>query len=310
MKNIMIIILTAIITLFQGTIIGQSNDINLKDSIEEKKFKNLRITDDGIYINFQDGNKEEFIKIDDIDIDIDEDDFDIDIDIDDESFHWDSDDDDEECDDDEDYEDCDDDEDNFRMLLLDLGMSSFMYNESLNLPAELDKFQLKYPGSVNVNLHIFRHRLNMGRTGFHLDYGVSVNWKQYKFQDDFRITPEIASLELVDSEIDFKTNKLRTTYLELPISLTYKRKGSKFFMSAGAYGFTRIGSSQKLKSEDIDTEKIRDDFNLRPFGIGLQGRIGFGPLEFYAQYALDPMFNDGITPELRPVTFGIAILGF
>ncbi len=331
MKNIILIITAAFMGLFSSPVIGQNNDTESKlseqlksviDSIEANGIKNLKINEDGIFINFDNDNDfDEEINLDfdgEIDIDIDGDvqirgnDEEIDGDWeegDDEDFDWDLDmDSDNDCDDDND-DDCDD-EDNFRMLLLDLGMSSFMFDNSLNLPGDLDEFQLKYPGSVNVNLHLFRHRLNFGNSGLHFDYGVSVNWKHYKFENDFKITPNISTLELVPSETTFKSNKLRTTYLELPVSFTYHKRGSKFFISGGAYGFMKIGSSQRIKSENADTEKIKDDFNLRPFGFGLQGRVGFGPLEFYAQYGLENLFNDGITPALTPVTFGIAILGF
>lgn len=210
---------------------------------------------------------------------------------------------------DDDYEGKQCKEDRFRMLLLDIGINSYMYEGSLNLPSELDQFSLRYTGSYHINLHLFRHRLRIANSPLAFDYGLSVNWKHYRFENDFRITPEITELELVNIEDNVQKNKLRATYLELPMTLTLNPIGSKWTVSGGAYGYMRTGSSQRIKF-DNEKDKIFDDFNLRPFGVGLIGRVGFGPLEFYAQYSLESLFNDGIVPALNPVSFGIAVLHF
>ncbi len=213
--------------------------------------------------------------------------------------------------DDEDEEYCEKDkEDRFRVLLLDYGISTYMYDGSLNMPQQLDDFSLKYGGSFTLNLHLFRHRLRFGSSPVALDYGTSINWRRYKFQNDFRMVPGSQTVEFETDGVDYDVNKLRATYLEVPVMFTVNPLGSKFTMSAGAFGAMKIGSSQKLKSSDNGTEKIKDDFNLRQFNYGLVGRLGFGPLEFFAQYSIDPMFNDGLNPELNQLTFGIALLSF
>ncbi len=203
-----------------------------------------------------------------------------------------------------------DDEDRFRVLLLDYGISTYTHNGSLNLPQELNQFSLKYGGSFSLNLHLFRHRLRFGSSPVALDYGSSINWRRYKFQNDFRLVTNSPTVELDFDDVDYDVNKLRATYLEVPVMLTINPLGSKFTMSAGAFGAMKLGSSQKLKSNDLGTEKVKDDFNLRQFNYGLVGRLGFGPLEFFAQYSIDPMFNDDLDPAFNQLTFGVALLSF
>ncbi len=211
----------------------------------------------------------------------------------------------------DDDDDCDSKkEDRFRVFLLDWGISSYMYNQSLNLPSELSAYNLQYIGSNHLNLHIFRHRLRAGSGPFAFDYGASINWRNYKFQNDFRFDTESSDVQLIFDGVDYNRNKLRATYFEIPATITYNPLDSKFTISAGGYASMLINSSQRLRSADFGTEKIKDDFNLRSFSYGLVGRVGFGPVEFYAQYSLDPMFNDDLDPDLHQVTFGIALLSF
>ena len=201
--------------------------------------------------------------------------------------------------------------DGFRVGLLDIGFSTYIHDGSLNLPAELDDFDQTYGGSLNLNLHAIRHRLPIIKDVVGLEYGLSIAWKQYKFSNDFRILEDTIPFTVEDDGTQYKKNKLKTTFLEIPVMLTITPgRKSNFYISGGMYGGVLLGAKQKLKDNDGNKIKIKDDFNLNKFRYGMVGRIGFGPFAVYAQLALNDLFKEGQGPKLTPFNVGISILDF
>jgi len=202
------------------------------------------------------------------------------------------------------------------MGMLDFGISTYLVDGSLNHD-DLEGFALNHGKSNNFNLHIFRHRVHLLAETLFFEYGLSTNWRRYSLKDDVIISREATGLSdgrkimtFVDSPVDNKKNKLRSTYLEIPLMFTISPKDSKFFISAGMFGGMRIGGSQKFKNKDEGKTITKADYELRDFSTGVVGRIGFGPIDFFCQYSLNPLFNDGVSPELTPISFGISVLGY
>ncbi len=202
-------------------------------------------------------------------------------------------------------------DDDFRVGLLDIGFSTYFHDGSLNLPAELDNFDQIYGGSFNFNFHVIRHRLPIIKNHVGFEYGLTLSWQQYRFANDFRILEDTIPFTVVDDGTEYRKNKLKTTFLEVPLMLTISPGKRKFFyISGGVYGGVLLGARQKLKTDDGDKFRIRDDFNLNSFRSGIIGRIGFGPFALYGQLALTDLFKDGQGPELTPFNIGISILDF
>ncbi len=200
--------------------------------------------------------------------------------------------------------------DNFRVGLLDYGVSSFLVRGEFG-EAIPEEWSLRYPQSHNWNLHIFRHRLNISKQSLFLEYGVSVNFRRFRFQNNVeRFEIGDNSVRPIITDTEFKKSKLRTTHLEVPLMITLNPRGKKFTISVGAYGAMRIGSSHKLKSEDGEKMVTKDDFKLRDFTSGLVARLGFGPVDFFWQINGESMFNDSTSPNLAPMTFGISLINF
>lgn len=195
-----------------------------------------------------------------------------------------------------------------RFFMLDLGVSAYLFNDGFNIPSEIDSYDLLYGGSNNINLHVFRQRI--GKT-IGLEYGLTFSWMQYKFADNFELQtnqPEVTK-EFLEGE--FRKNKLKTTFIQVPLMVTispFKRKS--YFISGGAYAAMMLSAKQKLKRENGDVTKIKDDFNLNKFRYGIEGRIGLGPISFYGQYSLVELFKDGQGPELFPINIGVTFLNF
>ncbi|MEM1122783.1 MAG: outer membrane beta-barrel protein [Bacteroidota bacterium] len=202
--------------------------------------------------------------------------------------------------------------DNLRVGLLDIGFSTYFHDGSLNLPAELDAFDQRYGGSLNLNLHLIRHRVPLFKDNFGIEYGLSVAWKQYRFSNDFRILEDATTFTTEDDGTTYRKNKLKTTFLEVPLMLTLSPNGrrSNFYLSGGIYGNVLLGAKQKLRDNNGNTTKIKDDFNLNKFRYGFIGRIGFGPIALYAQLSATELFKTGQGPELYPFNIGISLLDF
>ncbi|MEM6319721.1 MAG: outer membrane beta-barrel protein [Bacteroidota bacterium] len=205
----------------------------------------------------------------------------------------------------------DDDWDNFRVGLLDIGFSTYLHDGSLNLPAELDDFDQTFGGSLNINLHAIRHRLPIVKNNLGIEYGLTVSWKQYRFSNDFQFTEDVIPITLLDDGTSYRKNKLKTTFLEVPLMLTLTPNSrSDFYLSGGVYGGLLLNAKQKLKDEDGNKIRIKDDFNLNKFRYGVVGRIGFGPFAIYGQLALNNLFKENQGPQLQPFNVGISILDF
>lgn len=201
--------------------------------------------------------------------------------------------------------------DDFRVGLLDVGFATYIYNGSLNLPAELDEFDQTFGGSLNFNLHVVRHRVPVIKDDLRLEYGLTVSWMSYGFSNDFQFLENTIPLESVDDGTSYKKNKLKTTFLEVPLMLTLiPGKNKNFNLSAGVFGGILLGSKQKIKTDEGDKIKIRDDFNLNKFRYGVVGRVGFGPIALYAEYSLTNLFKDGQGPELTPFNIGLTLLNY
>jgi hypothetical protein len=193
----------------------------------------------------------------------------------------------------------------FITSMLDFGVNTYFYEGGLNLPAGMSTFEQKIGKSINVNWHLLHHKIGIGSSPFSFDYGISINWSNYEFENNFRLTPNASEFTAVPSETNFRKNKLKTTFLEVPVQLVLSPENSKFYASVGGFGGVLIGSKQKLKSGEFGKENIRNSFNLNKFRYGLVGRLGFGPIGFYAQYSMTEMFRANQGPELYPFNVGV-----
>ncbi|MEM0992920.1 MAG: outer membrane beta-barrel protein [Bacteroidota bacterium] len=221
-----------------------------------------------------------------------------------------------------DWADDDDDDDSWdtrkrssgervRFGMLDIGFSGYLFDDGFELPTELDELDLLYGGSVNFNWHIFRHRLPIIKRTAFLEYGLGISWMGYKFANDFKIVEGATQFETEAIDDDLRKNKLRTTFLEVPLMLTITPgRNNDVFISGGVYGGVLIGARQKIKDSSGDVQKIKDDFNLNKIRYGVEGRIGLGPISFYAQYSLQELFREDQGPALTPINIGLSVIGF
>ncbi len=221
-----------------------------------------------------------------------------------------------EMDDDDDDKDGDRNNDKIktRWFMLDLGFNTYLADGSFNLPSELNDFDLNLGKSINVNLHLFRQRIGLIGNNLNFMYGLELAYNNYHFENDITLLHNVDEVTIIENNIDFKKNKLATTFLQMPVLFNIetnpRKPGKSFRISAGGYGGLLLGARTKQKSSENGKVKIKDDFNLNKFRYGVIGQVGVGCVNFYVDYALNDLFKENLGPELRPISIGFTLVPF
>lgn len=197
--------------------------------------------------------------------------------------------------------------------MFSLGVSTYLYNDGFELPSELDYLDQELGKSTHFKWDLLRHRLGKRSSHVSLEYGMALSYMAYAFTNSTRLVPGEPQLTYVTDNVSYKKNKFKTTYLEVPLMVSIltnpERSNRGFNLAAGGYAGILLKAKQKFKGPD-GKEKVKDDFNLNKFRYGLQGMIGIGHVNLYAQYSLTDLFKDNQGPELTPINIGIVLAGF
>jgi outer membrane protein with beta-barrel domain len=217
----------------------------------------------------------------------------------------------------EDKEDDEDDEhENKHWAGLELGLAGYVTpSYTLNPPGGYDFLELDYSRSLNFNLNFWEQDINIVKEYVRLVTGLGFEFSSYSFKNNVNLlpnNPEVAAF--TDTIITYQKNKLKTSWITLPLMLgfsTNKDRKKAFHLAAGAVVGYKIGSKLKQKYE-LDGQKympkVKSQYNLLPYRYGLRASIGYGNLNVYATYALSSMFEKNEGPELHPFTLGVRLL--
>lgn len=202
---------------------------------------------------------------------------------------------------------------------LDFGFNALMDNGDLNLTGGASVLDMNFGKSTNWKIHLFRQEIDIFQRKLKLIYGPTFEFARYNFQNPIRLSPNQPTLT-VDTEaqgVRHANNRLYTSWLQVPVMIGYesnpKRRSQSFRAAVGMYGSLMLAANHEYRVDGQSDEVfIKDDFNLNTFRYGVTGRIGFGPITLFADYALNPMFKENQAPaalsNLRSFTIGMTIL--
>lgn len=159
---------------------------------------------------------------------------------------------------------------------------------------------------------------------FFLEWGVGVNWYNFKFEDDkLRIGKDANGVMFAQDQrdLDFIKSKLTTTYLNVflvPV-LDFggrSRKamifdggyGGSFRIGVGPYAGYRIDSYSKIVYEDgrdRGRDRDHDSFYLNNFRYGLRLQLGFRATDMFFSYDMNELFATDKGPKLNAISFGL-----
>lgn len=166
----------------------------------------------------------------------------------------------------------------------------------------------------------WRTRVFKNSNAVRFNYGFSFQFNGLKSKGNQYFVVENGQTELQEYDFDLKKSKFRMDNLVFPVHFEFGP--SKFIQSEdriryslrnqfrfgiGGYAGFNMSSRQKLKYIR-EGEKVKDvlkgGYNTSELIYGLSAYIGFGGIQLYAKYDLNPIFLDA-TVEQRMVAMGL-----
>ncbi|MCH8318848.1 MAG: PorT family protein [Bacteroidetes bacterium] len=186
----------------------------------------------------------------------------------------------------------------------------YTWNTWLNVP---DSIKLKGT-SRGFNFYIMRN-FELGKS-FEFSIGLGFGNSNIFFDKSIISYDDSSNTVFIDT-ITFKSYKLSTTYIDLPLELRFKTKpnaSQKSFKIAigGKIGYL-INSHTKFKGEDYLNinggselrHKILNIKNIAKVRYGATARIGYGNVYLFAYYSLSTVFEKDKGPKATPFSAGL-----
>ena len=191
---------------------------------------------------------------------------------------------------------------------IDLGVN-VLTNENFGMTFKENKYWENDPAnSFNYNLNLFSRKYSIYRNYVGLVTGLGFNFTQYAFKNNYVIKSNIDSVYAqIDTVYNYSKNKLKATYIQIPLLLEFSSNDNNKYISAGIVGGLRIGSKTKREGElnfKNFTEKTKGTYDLNSFKLDATVRVGVGNVGVYATYALIPLFESGKTVQVHPFSIG------
>jgi hypothetical protein len=106
--------------------------------------------------------------------------------------------------------------------------------------------------------------------------------------------------EILESNADYKRNKLETHLIELPLELRWRNSTRTEYKFWRVYGGLKLGYIVGSRSKFV-TDGFKDSFNnpdSENFRYGLMLNVGYNTFNLHVYYGLNSLFEDGIViPE-------------
>jgi len=183
-------------------------------------------------------------------------------------------------------------------------------NNSLNMPTDYNFLELDYSKSIHFAINFMEQDIQIYKEYVKVVTGLGIDWNSYSFKKNIRLTPNSDTIAaVIDSIADFEKNKLKTTFITLPLMLAFNTSDDPekaFHIAAGVVLGYNIGS----KTDETYKPKVKSNYNLFPFRYGLTMTVGYGNFILYGSHALSPLFEDGEGPKLHPFTMGLRLTSF
>ncbi len=204
-----------------------------------------------------------------------------------------------------------------RFIMFDFGVNGFAQKGSLNLIDDAAPLELSYGKSFMYRIGAFRQRVPLDRKGIvNLMWGANFEMDNYEFSKPITLAKNTDPLLITsDNTINYSKNRLYTSWAELPLMLHFEtnpRNSTKSFrIGVGAQGGLMLGSLTDQCDKTTDKKTVVESgFNLNKVRYGAQAQIGYGPVNFVAQYNISPLFQAGKGPDVNTFNIGFSVVPF
>ncbi len=173
--------------------------------------------------------------------------------------------------------------------------------------------------SWTFNLNIFEHYFGIAgkdKQNFGFVTGLGFNLSHFGYNRNYTIVYDADSIHgFVDANRNYKRNRLRAAYLQVPalMQVNFKGKNSKenFHLSMGVVGGVRIGSRLRQRyienSNEFNIKEKRGDFFFNSFKADATVRFGYGDFGAFASYNLIPLFKTDVIEPVSNLSFGLML---
>lgn len=213
---------------------------------------------------------------------------------------------------------------------LDLGVSMLTtIDNKFKLPVTEDTafmnnfLDLNYSKSLFVSFNPIEKNFRLYKNYLILATGLGIEWNSYNFKKNITLSPDAPTISTATStiypdSIKFSKNKLKVTYLKMPLLLQFNTNAQNpkrsFHIAGGIEAAYKIGSKTKQKYEingyEVKSNR-RDDYHLADFKYSSVVRIGYGDnFTLFVNYGLSELFEGNKSSDdmdLFPLTAGISL---
>lgn len=189
----------------------------------------------------------------------------------------------------------------------------------LNMVQKYKYMDLDYSKSYNFQLNLIERQFNIVKNYFKVVTGFGIDYHQYELSNKTNLNADSTfTWGLVDSTntYTYAKNKLRATYLQVPLLLEFNTSNNSrksFHMAVGVIGQYLVASRTKqlLEKDKYEITKVRtDNYNLSPFSAKAHVNFGYRNWTVFGEYSLAPLFQRGKGPELYPFSVGLRLVAF
>lgn len=197
---------------------------------------------------------------------------------------------------------------------VDMGVTMLMNNQfKTSFPNDL-QWENDPAKSFYWNINLLDHRFNLYKEHIGITTGCGINFTQIGLRNNLILRENADSLWAVPDSINvYAKNKLRMTYLQIPLLLEFNTSSDEdktFYFAAGVIGGIRIGSSLKRKNEVKGFESkevLKGTYGINAFKLDGTVRMGYGQWGAFANYSLIPIFDTKKTAEAQAFSFGLTL---
>jgi hypothetical protein len=192
----------------------------------------------------------------------------------------------------------------------------------LNLAKNYKYMDLNYSRSFNFQFNLFEKQFNLAKNHVKIITGFGFDYHSYALSNKTKLNADSSfTWGTIDSSntYSYKKNKLRNTYIQVPLLLEFNTSNNpnkSFHLAFGVIGEFLISgrtkqSLEELKANKADVTRVRkDNYNMSPFAAKAHVNFGYKGWTLFGEYNLTPLFESGKGPELYPFTAGIRIVPF
>ena len=202
---------------------------------------------------------------------------------------------------------------------IDFGFSMLMNSNFENKFPQNPYWQNDAAKSQTWNINLLEHKFNFGTPYVGLTTGLGFSFTSVAFKNNYILTKGYDAggadtlFAVIDTVNQYSKNKLKASYLTVPLLLefnTNKDADKSFYLAAGVVGGVRMTSKIKRHGEfnghKFET-KDKDRYGLNAFKLDATVRLGYNSFGVFASYSLLPLFDDGLTADIYPLTFGLSL---